>query len=290
MKEFVAIDFETATHSRNSACALGLVKVINDVIMERHYWLFQPPQNRYEYSTIAVHGITPDLTSNLATIEGIYSQLLHCLEGKTVAAHNASFDISVLEESLKYYGLVPPKPAEVICTCLLNDSKKLEECCEIYGIELEHHHDALCDAEVCAKILLASSGRRIVKPRKTSTISVWAERKISSDILAAPDLSQIENKDHIFYDTKIVITGVFDRYPDRNELAALLKSFGADIQTSISRKTNYVICGNEAGPSKLKKIREINENGSGRIEIIGEKQLIALLTGNLISNEDICLF
>lgn len=107
-----------------------------------------------------------------------------------------------------------------------------------------------------------------LNPRKRSSTSKkttgahgnpmeFANRKVRSDILESPDLSQIESGSFL-YGSKVVITGLFDAFPDRNELAAYLKSLGADIQTSISSKTNYVIVGRDPGPSKMAKIDEIN--------------------------------
>lgn len=108
-------------------------------------------------------------------------------------------------------------------------------------------------------------------------IAFYKSQKISSENLASPDLSQIENKDHMFYGVKVVITGSFVSYPDRNKLAELLKSFGADIQSAISSKTDYVIVGADAGPSKLQKIDEINAVGKKKIIKLDEQMLISFL-------------
>lgn len=48
---------------------------------------------------------------------------------------------------------------------------------------------------------------------------------------------------------------------DRNEMAARLKDMGADINGSISRKTNFVVVGEDAGPSKLQKIDTLKSQG-----------------------------
>ena len=36
---FTALDFETMTPERSSACAIGLVKVVDGVILEKYYTL-----------------------------------------------------------------------------------------------------------------------------------------------------------------------------------------------------------------------------------------------------------
>ena len=60
------------------------------------------------------------------------------------------------------------------------------------------------------------------------------------------------------------------------ELGKLLQSLGADINTSITKKTNIVIIGNGAGPSKLKKTQELKDSGYN-IKLIYEPELIDVL-------------
>lgn len=68
----------------------------------------------------------------------------------------------------------------------------------------------------------------------------------------------IENTEHFFYKKRIVITGDFEKFNMRNDMAKLLYDVGADINTSISKKTDFVIIGKNAGPKKLEKISELN--------------------------------
>jgi DNA polymerase-3 subunit epsilon len=85
-------------------------------------------------------------------------------------------------------------------------------------------------------------------------------------------LPDFENGDpsSTFYRKKIVITGVFDKF-SRNELAAILKSKGADINSAVSRKTDYLIAGHECGPSKWEKAQTLG------LKIINEQEFIDLL-------------
>jgi len=55
---WVAIDFETATASRDSACALGIAVIEDGELAATASWLMRPPGNRYDPRNIAVHGIT----------------------------------------------------------------------------------------------------------------------------------------------------------------------------------------------------------------------------------------
>lgn len=50
--EFVAIDFETANTSRDSACAIGLVTVRNGRIIDEYYQLIRPKNLFFDRATL----------------------------------------------------------------------------------------------------------------------------------------------------------------------------------------------------------------------------------------------
>jgi DNA ligase (NAD+) len=75
-----------------------------------------------------------------------------------------------------------------------------------------------------------------------------------------------------FYNKTVVITGTLLTY-GRNELTALLEGKGASVTTSVTKSTNILIAGAEAG-SKLDKANKLG------IEIINEEKLIELLKLN----------
>jgi len=159
---FTTIDFETATCYRNSACAIGIVTVENGRITDEYYSLIKPPNNEYNWHNIQAHGITESDTRNALTFNEIYPEIKKRLQGKVVVAHNESFDRSVLQKTMVENGLNYSElnlPERWECTmklCRANDkypSGKLNECCAVDEIEL-NHHEALSDARACAELYL----------------------------------------------------------------------------------------------------------------------------------------
>ena len=63
------------------------------------------------------------------------------------------------------------------------------------------------------------------------------------------------SNDSVFAGKTVVLTGTLEKY-SRNEATALLENLGAKVSGSVSKKTDYVIYGTEAG-SKLDKAREL---------------------------------
>ncbi len=157
---FVAIDFETAV-GRDSACAVGIITVENGKIVEEYSQLIKPPGNRYAWYTTKVHGLTAYDTANAPTFLTVYPEIKRRLQGKTVVAHNESFDRSVLQANMSRCGLDYRElslPERWECTKLIYQRKGFKPCklnylCNHFAIKLDHH-DALSDARACAKLYL----------------------------------------------------------------------------------------------------------------------------------------
>lgn len=158
---FTAIDFETATGHWHSACAIGIVTVEQGVIAEEYYTLIQPPGNEYWYRNITVHGIRPEETAAAPDFAMLYPEIYSRLAGKTIVAHNESFDRNVLMKTMAYYGL-RYDDLELAerweCTCRIYKAKgykpaNLKACSDRNGIALSHH-EALSDAVACAKLYM----------------------------------------------------------------------------------------------------------------------------------------
>lgn len=62
MKDFAAIDFETANGKRTSVCSVGIVIVKGGRIVNKIYRLIRPAPNYYTQWTTAIHGLTYDDT------------------------------------------------------------------------------------------------------------------------------------------------------------------------------------------------------------------------------------
>lgn len=98
-RSFVAIDFETATSQRNSACAVGVVVFERGAPTNTLSLLIRPPVNRYDDFNTMIHGICPSDTHHSPEFPEVWEQIEAMLNGRLVVAHNTAFDISVLRRS-----------------------------------------------------------------------------------------------------------------------------------------------------------------------------------------------
>lgn len=142
-------------------------------------------------------------------------------------------------------------------------------------VALDSHHDALCDATACAEVVLTLSGKKLSHPTGQTKKHIKA-KELSSEAKQPIAAEEVENKDTTFYQKKVVFTGNLTTFPQREVVAELLRKYGADINTSISRKTDIVVMGSGAGPSKMKKIQELQTAGYD-IRVIHETEFLQIL-------------
>lgn len=280
---FTAIDFETAQGPRWSICQVGIIRVENNIIIERYSTLIQPPENIYAQGNINVHGITPEMTKHAKPFPEIWNRIKPYIENQLVVAHNASFDVDALEQTLAFYDMEAPT-FDSDCT-YSRLGKGLNELCQENNIPL-NHHDGLSDAEACAHLFIKFHNSEILqpskqsKPKKNKPAVEW-HKALTGDVLT-PDFENADESSP-FYMKKVVITGVFENF-ERDDLGQTLKEKGADIDRSITKKTDFVLVGDKAGPAKLKKIADLQSNGSD-IKIIEEEELLEILVESEMKTE-----
>ena len=158
MIDFIALDFETATGQRNSACELGICIVESGEITTTKSWLIKPPSYPFfSHHNIAVHGISPEDVKDAPTFAEVWQEVGSLFYGNLMIAHNASFDAGVLRSCLEHYGFYKPK---LNYLCSISIAKRSWKNMKSYGLKNlanAHkisftHHRAGADAEVCAKL------------------------------------------------------------------------------------------------------------------------------------------
>ncbi|MCA8936930.1 MAG: 3'-5' exonuclease [Planctomycetes bacterium] len=156
---FVAIDFETADHYADSACAVGLIRVEDGRITRRVRQFIRPPRDVMVFTHI--HGITLDYLEDKPDFAQAWPVLTSIFDGASfIAAHNAGFDRGVLNACCESAGLAPP---DIPWVCTVRQARNalgiypanLANVCRVMGIKL-NHHEALSDAEACARIVMAA--------------------------------------------------------------------------------------------------------------------------------------
>lgn len=163
MDNFVAIDVETANNHSTSICAIAAVKVVDGCITDRFYELVKPePEYYFRFFTQSIHGIGPADTADARTFDRVWADLLPFIGNLPLVAHNKKFDEACIRASCRCYRIdyhEPPfyctlEKARATIPRALCSSFSLPNLADFLGIPFYNHHNALADAEACAKIAM----------------------------------------------------------------------------------------------------------------------------------------
>ena len=98
-------------------------------------WLIRPRELYFNYYNTYIHGITAEDVKDKPQFNELWNDFKLFFEGKTVIAHNASFDMGVLRRLLDEYGIPYPE-LHYFCTRVL--AKKVWPTLNIFDILLTH--------------------------------------------------------------------------------------------------------------------------------------------------------
>ena len=161
MKDFAAIDFETANECRSSVCSVGVVIVRNGVIVDSFYSLIHPEPEYYQWFCQQVHGLSEEDTEDAPVFPSVWEKIAPMIEDLPLVAHNSPFDEGCLKEVFKVYQMDYPD-YEFYDTLAASrkhfghdlSNHQLQTVAAACGYNLANHHHALADAEACAHIAL----------------------------------------------------------------------------------------------------------------------------------------
>ena len=161
MRDFAAIDFETANEYPSSVCSVGIVVVRGGEIMDRFYSLIHPEPEYYQWFCRRVHGLGPEDTEDAPVFPEVWERIIPLIDGLPLVAHNSRFDEGCLKAVFKVYRMDYPDyvfhdtlaaSRRHFGPCLPNH--QLQTVSAACGYDLMRHHHALSDAEACAQIAL----------------------------------------------------------------------------------------------------------------------------------------
>ena len=179
IRDFIAIDFETANQEPSSVCSVGAVKVRNGQVADCFYSLIQPEPNYYNYWCQRVHGLSRCDTDDAPVFSKVWQQLEakiadvffsdqlafdnrhELITAIPFVARNARFDEGCLKAAFKVYQMDYPdyRFYDTLTAARWQfghslPNHQLHTVATACGYNLQRHHHALADAEACAAIAL----------------------------------------------------------------------------------------------------------------------------------------
>ena len=161
MKDFAAIDFETANECCSSVCSVGVVVVRGGEIVDSFYSLIHPEPEYYQWFCQRVHGLSEADTEEAPVFPYVWEKIAPKIEGLPLVAHNARFDERCLREVFRVYQMDYPEYRfyDTLSASRLHFGRRLPDhqlqtVAAACGYDLTRHHHALADAAACAHIAM----------------------------------------------------------------------------------------------------------------------------------------
>lgn len=102
-----------------------------------------------------IHGITASQVADAPRFGEIIGDVAACVGDRIIVGHNVRFDLGFLDAEFRLAGY-PVEWVPGLCTMWLANSvigaRRLDECCECFGIDTGLSHSALCDARATATL------------------------------------------------------------------------------------------------------------------------------------------
>ena len=311
---FIAMDFETANGKRTSACSLGIAVVRNLQIVETKHWLIRPEPFEFNYLNVLVHGLTETVLRDKPLFSECWNEIRPYLDNEMIVAHNTSFDISVLSQTLEHYDL-PIPVLDYICSRQASQkvfdnviNYRLDTIADCLGIRFMHHN-ALEDATTAAKILIhmlrkykcrniteltAAIGLRPGKLTASNHITCShirppqsRSRKAKSVPLSkriTPTTTKFD-EDNKLYAKIVAFTGALNGM-GRAQAYQIVADMGGQPADNVTLKTDYLVLGiqdyrllkDHRQSAKTRKAIEYAKRGTG-IQIISEEDFYEMIGG-----------
>ncbi|MGJ4892612.1 exonuclease domain-containing protein [Bradyrhizobium sp. HKCCYLRH3099] len=163
---YVVVDIETtgSWSAGDRITEIGAVKVRNHQPIAEWHALINP-QRPIPAKIVELTGITNQMVRDAPAFHEIADSFMAFMEDGIFVAHNVNFDYGFL--SSEYERLARRFRFPKLCTCTGmrrgypgHKSYGLGQLCAIYGIALEDHHRALCDARATARLLTLINTKR----------------------------------------------------------------------------------------------------------------------------------
>ena len=144
------------------------IELVERVPTGRHLHLYINPGRGMPAEAQAIHGLSEEFLADKPRFTAVAADILAFVEGATLVAHNAAFDMRFLNYELELCGRAAIGDALVVDTLELARKRfpgakhSLDALCQRFGIDRSHRvlHGALIDAELLADVYVELTGGR----------------------------------------------------------------------------------------------------------------------------------
>lgn len=279
---FVLVDIETTglSPAHDSIIEIAAIRYQDGSVVQRFDSLLKP-ESYYpgfiDDFIARLTGITDEMISQAPSTKYVLNSFRDFIGGSILIAHNAHFDINFLYDNLESvcgYILSNDFVDTMRIAKLLHKELKhhrLSDLADLYSISYDNAHRANVDCEITLNVYL-----KLVEDFHTlyGENAVLSQLKRHYSITAKDITTEFTNFDelHPLYGKTIVFTGVLEKMI-RKEAMQIVVDHGGINADSVTKKTNYLVLGNNDYCSSLKDGKSTKQKKAEQL----------LLSGNDIS-------
>lgn len=289
--DYVVIDIETTGLSPelDDIIEIAGIKYKNGEKIDEFSSLVKPPREdgeEYVWDYITkLTGITNEMLKDAPTTSEVIPMFYSFIGDSVLMGHNVNFDINFLYDEFSRV-INKPLTNDFIDTMRMSrrvhpeeKHHRLKDLVKRYDITQKRAHRALDDCEVTKEIYdsIKDDIRNLYGSFEEFKKQLKVKKKTKP--LDARDISTDKtefDEDHPLFGMVCVFTGTLEKMP-RKEAMQLVVDFGGEVGNGVTKKTNYLILGNndycktikDGKSSKQKKAEKLKLEGQD-IEIIPE--------------------
>lgn len=161
MSGYAIVDLQTTglePSMRHRVVEIGVVLLADAGQIEQSWCTLVNPQR--DVGETSLHGITARDVLRAPIFDDLVPRLLRCLRGRTIVAHNLSFELGFLEAELRHSGVPLTMPLQIGVPTMewfnlisARRRRRLVDCCDEAGITLTRRYSSAHQAAAIAELL-----------------------------------------------------------------------------------------------------------------------------------------
>ena len=205
----IILDTETSglDYDKDRIIEVGCLELVNGIYTGEKFHKYYKPENLIISSqSEQIHGLNNKFLSNFKTFDEEVDSFLSFINGSQLIIHNAQFDLSMINNSLKRLSKEIIKRNETICTLEMAKKKfpgsknNLNALCRRFDISLESRktHGALTDSFLLLEVFneLTGGKQNILKLNLKNLKNNEIIKKINVEELPTVNLTKKEKSNH----------------------------------------------------------------------------------------------
>ena len=104
----MVLDLENPNFRQNSICAVGVIVVRDNKVIEKIYSLINP-EDSFDRINMEITKIAPHMVEDSPTLPEFWPKIKDLLTNNIVGGHNITYDLKLISKSLQRYHLSKTK-------------------------------------------------------------------------------------------------------------------------------------------------------------------------------------